>query len=687
MKKLTDKQRYINLMEKVNKVKINESVFDTDTTKNFLQTSFEKLKTNEINVDKVNTNVSDDESFVELRCSDNVGNKMIFNFKAISSEGVQDGVFRLDDAELIGFSYESSDGTRTFDIDEVGLREFNQQFGAELIDIISDYVDVEQEQPLGDERMFEAAIKKIESIVTEGISVREYDKLSYEAKKKIIQEAKNQLDVYLYKEGVVLPEDTYIETVKRIANGIVGLNERRTAWVTGSKAVEVKPECRLGGKGDGTSKACNQGDINNLTFRSLDEKDDGYPESIARDFAGAGGYPKPKKKHRVTKKKIKEESGEGTFGVPGYSQIRLPQDNIEEGVVPQGTKATITVNGHPYYLESIGDSTHFFMSNSPDSRGMAWHVGQHNDKPYYYDLINWLRGGEDIDGKEYTEDINEVKMEKSVWDYKRELYDLVDDKDLFDDDDFEDFVYRCYIDKNIRIEDCARWANEGSWRGRFERQKKLADKMLGEFDDTADILLGFKPRNVGENFDYAGAEVSYDTKAGYDRYLELIQKPFKHLNQSEKRELIDLHSDFSDAELSKTKLMPEADEYEVNAGDRFEDGSGHQYTVSNVGSDSVNVRRNDGEQQEVTPDALKFAKKLNEQTKNDFVLDRSVVVDLILAISENNSEFQRDLFGKLGAVDTFATMDDVRTRINELSDSELEILLIDFADKYTSISK
>ena len=47
--------------------------------------------------------------------------------------------------------------------------------------------------------------------------------------------------------------------------------ERKKAWMPGSKAVTVKKKCRLGGNPDGTSVACNQGDINNLEFSSLDE--------------------------------------------------------------------------------------------------------------------------------------------------------------------------------------------------------------------------------------------------------------------------------------------------------------------------------------------------------------------------------------------------------------------------------
>jgi len=51
--------------------------------------------------------------------------------------------------------------------------------------------------------------------------------------------------------------------------------DRKKAWVPGSKAVTVKKNCRLGGKADGTSDACNQGDINNLEFTALTEDDSG----------------------------------------------------------------------------------------------------------------------------------------------------------------------------------------------------------------------------------------------------------------------------------------------------------------------------------------------------------------------------------------------------------------------------
>jgi predicted GNAT family acetyltransferase len=49
------------------------------------------------------------------------------------------------------------------------------------------------------------------------------------------------------------------------------INERTKAWIPGSKAVTVKQKCRLGGL-NGKSVACNQGDISNLQFSSLDEE-------------------------------------------------------------------------------------------------------------------------------------------------------------------------------------------------------------------------------------------------------------------------------------------------------------------------------------------------------------------------------------------------------------------------------
>lgn len=49
----------------------------------------------------------------------------------------------------------------------------------------------------------------------------------------------------------------------------LNINERKISYMPNSKTVEVKKKCRLGGNEDGTSKPCNQGDINNLNLKSI----------------------------------------------------------------------------------------------------------------------------------------------------------------------------------------------------------------------------------------------------------------------------------------------------------------------------------------------------------------------------------------------------------------------------------
>lgn len=56
----------------------------------------------------------------------------------------------------------------------------------------------------------------------------------------------------------------------------------------------------------------------------------------------------------------------------------------------ESPKHVLHIDGQNWYLEKI-DSTHFYMSNSPDHRGMAHHVGQHKGEPYYEEVREWLK--------------------------------------------------------------------------------------------------------------------------------------------------------------------------------------------------------------------------------------------------------------------------------------------------------
>jgi len=57
---------------------------------------------------------------------------------------------------------------------------------------------------------------------------------------------------------------------------------------------------------------------------------------------------------------------------------------------PAKSTHVLHIDGQNWYLEKI-DSTHFYMSNSPDYRGMAHHIGQHKGEPYYEEVREWLK--------------------------------------------------------------------------------------------------------------------------------------------------------------------------------------------------------------------------------------------------------------------------------------------------------
>jgi len=73
-----------------------------------------------------------------------------------------------------------------------------------------------------------------------------------------------------------------LKSIKEIIdNEIKIIKERKKSWMSGSQSVKVKDKCRLGGL-NGTSKACNQGDIDNLEIKPIDENQ--YDEGVGDKY-------------------------------------------------------------------------------------------------------------------------------------------------------------------------------------------------------------------------------------------------------------------------------------------------------------------------------------------------------------------------------------------------------------------
>jgi len=112
------------------------------------------------------------------------------------------------------------------------------------------------------------------------IPLQRYEKTNkfYLGESMTTQRINNHIDSFrkiIKRAGNKNPTINFIlENINKTFNlddAIKNLNERQKAWIPGSKAVTVKQKCRLGGV-NGKSAACNQGDISNLEFSSLDEE-------------------------------------------------------------------------------------------------------------------------------------------------------------------------------------------------------------------------------------------------------------------------------------------------------------------------------------------------------------------------------------------------------------------------------
>ena len=171
-KQIGSKERFLEIFQGVNKVKLNENLMEMGganlNPENVLNMSFNELKNNRLNVEHSNTQASGEESYVELMCTDKQGNNITFTFKTISQEGDQEGVFNVDNVSLFTFSFDSAEGDETVEIAEDGLKRFNQQHANEMFNVVEKYLDVEPQGIASAETSsseeLEEAIKLIDAI-------------------------------------------------------------------------------------------------------------------------------------------------------------------------------------------------------------------------------------------------------------------------------------------------------------------------------------------------------------------------------------------------------------------------------------------------------------------------------------------------------------------------------------------
>lgn len=152
------KERFNEMFQRVNKIKLNEDI----SKENVIENAFNELKNNQLIIKQTNSRIGGNQNTFEIVAADKHGNEIIFRFRLTGTEDEQDGVFSVDGGELINFVFKS----REYEMNIIEgmnlLTNFNRKHESEIVDVIGDFVDFNKS--VVDDAIYEEAIKLIDKI-------------------------------------------------------------------------------------------------------------------------------------------------------------------------------------------------------------------------------------------------------------------------------------------------------------------------------------------------------------------------------------------------------------------------------------------------------------------------------------------------------------------------------------------
>lgn len=161
-KKIGSKERFFEIMQGVNKVKLNEQIGEHPE---FVVKAFNDLVSGEMKIEQITNQVNGNTSIVEITGVDDNGSRSNFTFEVQSNEADQQGVNIINDAKLIKFSSEFPDGGGiNADENSKEVAEINAGRKQEMIDAISEYVEFENDSDTVADEMYEEAIRLIDKV-------------------------------------------------------------------------------------------------------------------------------------------------------------------------------------------------------------------------------------------------------------------------------------------------------------------------------------------------------------------------------------------------------------------------------------------------------------------------------------------------------------------------------------------
>jgi len=482
------KERLWEMMQNVNKVKLNEDMNGMAEQNIVLKTAFDKLSQGKLTIKNTDTQTNNNETFVVLNCVDEHNYDLKFTFKLTANEGDQDGVFNVNSIVMTNFSYRNG----SIELDENGLKQFNAEHSQDLLNVVSQYADFESQEPEIDEEYFKA-VQKIDSYPFGGTPRSMQTMKAYANEKptnpslrvkapeldKYVDEnfgSKNFNDLgsvnkpvnlggYVEKQFNTLPREKQVQFYRR-AFEIIKANSGNPNM----KTIDVEPDDLY------------QTTMNLFTryMEQLNEDNEEniYPDPIGKKFKSKAKYPKPKKKPSTTVK-IDEINIKPDKQAEKQAKSDISKHYLKRGDNYSDSLDKWSKNALPY-------DTKFTKPNDPEN--VDFNDLRENPESDEIEQLarekektgNVLHGGKG-DNKSPTEfDPDQVLMGLKV-----EMGEHTDDPmvamEIVLDHLSEDESY--YTTKDNP--ECSAQAN-------------AADDAEENDDEMTDVLLGYKPKNVGD---------------------------------------------------------------------------------------------------------------------------------------------------------------------------------------------
>jgi len=156
------KERLFEMMQKVNKISLNEDVMQGEAKGDLAANAFNELVSGALKIDKTNTQTDENGSYLEIGGVDDAGNRASFRFRVEGSQGDQDGVFSVNKATLTQFNFVGHGFDAEMGEEVNTIQRLNASKSQEMIDVASQYADFDMGEPEIDEEYMQA-MQKIDS--------------------------------------------------------------------------------------------------------------------------------------------------------------------------------------------------------------------------------------------------------------------------------------------------------------------------------------------------------------------------------------------------------------------------------------------------------------------------------------------------------------------------------------------